>query len=66
MKHARATALLVALAAFLLADGCGKRTRRGPPQMPVWPTYLNEISRAEGFAIYGGRDPKKLLDAVQK
>jgi len=37
----------------------------GPPQMPIWPTYLNEIARAEQFAIYGGQDPKKLLDAVQ-
>ncbi len=38
----------------------------GPPQMPVWPTYLNEISKAEDFAVYGGADPKKLLDNVQK
>ncbi len=38
----------------------------GPPEMPVWPTYANEINRAEGFAVYGGQDPKKLLDAVQK
>jgi len=38
----------------------------GPPEMPIWPTYVNEINRAEGFAVYGGQDPKKLLDAVQK
>jgi len=37
----------------------------GPPQMPVWPTYANEINRAEGFAVFGGEDPKKLLDRVQ-
>lgn len=37
----------------------------GPPEMPVWPTYANEINRAESFAVYGGKDPKKLLDAVQ-
>ena len=38
----------------------------GPPQMVVWPTYVNEITRAEEFAIYGGADPKRLLDKVQK
>ena len=37
----------------------------GPPQMPVWPTYSAEIARAEEYAIYGGKDPKKLLDALQ-
>lgn len=38
----------------------------GPPQMVVWPTYVNEIVRAESFAIYGLKDPRKLLDDVQK
>lgn len=38
----------------------------GPPQMVVWPTYVNEITRAESFAVYGLEDPKKLLDHVQK
>jgi multiple sugar transport system substrate-binding protein len=38
----------------------------GPPQMVVWPTYVNEIARAEELAIYGGGDPKKLLDKVQE
>ncbi len=38
----------------------------GPPQMPVWRTYLDQIARAEDFAVLGGRDPKKMLDAVQK
>jgi len=38
----------------------------GAPQMPIWPTYKQEIARAEDFAVYGGQDPKKLLDAIQK
>lgn len=38
----------------------------GPPQMVVWPTYVNEIVRAEEIAVYGGGDPKKLLDEVQR
>ncbi len=38
----------------------------GPPQMPVWRTYMDQIVRAEDFAVLGGRDPKKMLDDVQK
>jgi len=36
----------------------------GPPQMPVWPEYLDELSRAEDYAIHGKGDPKDLLDGV--
>jgi multiple sugar transport system substrate-binding protein len=36
----------------------------GPPQMPVWPRYLQEIRRAEDYAIFGRRDPQQLLDEV--
>ena len=37
----------------------------GPPQMPLWMLYLDEIRRAEEYALYGGRDPQKALDEVQ-
>jgi multiple sugar transport system substrate-binding protein len=36
----------------------------GPPQMPVWPRYKQEIARAEDYAVFGGQDPQALLDAV--
>lgn len=36
----------------------------GPPQMPVWPEYLDELSRAEDYAVHGKGDPKRLLDEV--
>jgi multiple sugar transport system substrate-binding protein len=37
----------------------------GPPPVPVWPRYVREIQRAEEYAMFGRRDPKALLDAVQ-
>lgn len=36
----------------------------GPPQMPVWPEYVDELGRAEDYAIHGKGDPKVLLDEV--
>ncbi len=36
----------------------------GPPQMPIWPRYVQEIRRAEEHAIFGRRDPQALLDAI--
>jgi multiple sugar transport system substrate-binding protein len=38
----------------------------GPPQMPLWVRYQSEIRRAEEFAVYGERDPREILDGVQK
>jgi len=37
----------------------------GPPNMPIWMRYLQEIRRAEEYVIYGGKDPKTALDEVQ-
>jgi multiple sugar transport system substrate-binding protein len=37
----------------------------GPPNMPIWMRYLEEIRRAEEYVIYGDRDPRKALDDVQ-
>jgi len=34
----------------------------GPPQIPVWPRYKQEITRVEDFAVFGGQDPQRLLD----
>lgn len=34
----------------------------GPPEMPIWPRYRQEISRAEDYAVFGQRDPQQLLD----
>lgn len=38
----------------------------GPPQMPVWRTYMNEIARAEDFAVLGGKDPEEMLNEAQE
>jgi len=38
----------------------------GPPQMPVWLGYVTNIRRAEDYVLFGGKDPKKALDDVQK
>jgi multiple sugar transport system substrate-binding protein len=43
----------------------GGKNAFGPPEMPIWPTYRAEISRAEDQAVHGDADPKALLDAVQ-
>lgn len=48
------------------ADICGGTNAFGPPQMPVWPTYLAQIARAEDFAVHQGKDPKALLEEVQR
>lgn len=34
----------------------------GPPQMPIWPRYKQEIQRLEEEAVFGGGDPQRLLD----
>lgn len=36
----------------------------GPPQMPIWSYYQDEMSRVEEKAILGGEDPKQLLDEL--
>ncbi len=36
----------------------------GPPGMPIWPRYRQEITRAEDYAVFGRRDPQQLLDDV--
>jgi len=36
----------------------------GPPQMPIWPRYRQELTRAEDYAVFGARDPQQLLDEV--
>src|SRR5205085_1434816 len=36
-----------------LADGVNVF---GPPQMPDWPRYLQEIRRAEDYAVFGRQD----------
>jgi multiple sugar transport system substrate-binding protein len=36
----------------------------GPPQMPTWQYYLNEIQRVEERAVFGKENPKKLLDEL--
>ena len=36
----------------------------GPPQMPVWPRYLQEIGRVEDYAVFGGQDPQALLEEL--
>ncbi len=38
----------------------------GPPQMPIWPAYVTAITRAEDQAVHAGKDPKELLDGVQR
>ncbi|MCC6444503.1 MAG: ABC transporter substrate-binding protein [Armatimonadetes bacterium] len=38
----------------------------GPPGMPVWPLYTQELTRAEDYAIHGRRNPKELLDEVAR
>ncbi|MFN3651216.1 MAG: ABC transporter substrate-binding protein [Armatimonadota bacterium] len=37
----------------------------GPPVVPTWLRYKQEIQRAEEYAIFGGADPQSLLDGVQ-
>jgi multiple sugar transport system substrate-binding protein len=36
----------------------------GPPQMPVWPRYQQEIRRAEDYAVFDRQDPAQLLNEV--
>jgi ABC-type glycerol-3-phosphate transport system substrate-binding protein len=38
----------------------------GPPQMPVWPRYQQEIRRAEDYGVFGRQDPQQLLDGVDE
>jgi hypothetical protein len=33
----------------------------GPPGMPIWPRYVQDIRRIEDHAIFGGEDPARLL-----
>lgn len=34
----------------------------GPPGMPIWPRYNQEIRRIEDHAVFGRQDPQRLLD----
>ena len=45
-------------------DLAGGENVFGPPQMPVWPRFTQEISRAEDYAVFGRQDPQGLLDEV--
>jgi multiple sugar transport system substrate-binding protein len=38
----------------------------GPPTTPIWPTYDRELQRVEEAALLGGKDPKALLDDLQR
>lgn len=38
----------------------------GPPPIAIWPTYTREIARAEEAATSGGKDPKSVLDDLQR
>jgi ABC-type glycerol-3-phosphate transport system substrate-binding protein len=38
----------------------------GPPPVPIWPQYAQEIARAEDYAMHGRRDPQEVLDEVQR
>lgn len=38
----------------------------GPPPIAIWPTYTREIGRVEESATSGGKDPKAVLDDLQK
>ena len=38
----------------------------GPPQMPVWPRYTQDIRRAEEYAMFGRQDPAQLLDNLDR
>ena len=37
----------------------------GPPGMPVWPRYTQEIGRVEDRAVFGRQDPHQLLQELQ-
>jgi multiple sugar transport system substrate-binding protein len=37
----------------------------GPPEMPVWPRYVQEIRRVEELAVFARREPVHLLAAAQ-
>lgn len=34
----------------------------GPPQMPIWPRYVQDIRRIEDHAIFSQQSPRQLLD----
>lgn len=36
------------------------------PMMPLASQYMQELTRIEEYAVYGDKDPKELLDGVQK
>lgn len=38
----------------------------GPPQMPVWPRYNQNIQRAEEYAVLGRQDPQQVLDDLNE
>jgi multiple sugar transport system substrate-binding protein len=42
----------------------GGQNAFGPPPVPIWPMYSQEITRAEDYAIHGKQDPKVLLDEL--
>jgi len=37
----------------------------GPPGMPIWPRYSQDIRRLEDHAVLGRQDPQRLLDDLQ-
>ena len=42
-------------------DLAGSENVFGPPGMPIWPRYSQDIRRIEDYAIFGGDDPQRLL-----
>jgi multiple sugar transport system substrate-binding protein len=38
----------------------------GPPGIPVWIRYMEELQRAEEGVVYGNKDPEKTLNKVQE
>jgi multiple sugar transport system substrate-binding protein len=52
---------------FRFAVGIAQgRNSFGPPPLAIWPTYSREIGRAEEAATLGGRDPRAVLDDLQR
>ncbi len=47
-------------------DLAGGENSFGPPPVPIWPRYKQDIARAEEFAVLGGQDPQRLLDDLQR
>ncbi len=44
----------------------GGQNAFGPPPIPIWPMYSQEIARVEDYAMHGKQDPAELLNALNK